>query len=80
MMSKNVKQYLISCPTLVLRYVSLNILSEKTLTVRNCLVLMFDFEKASQRIKDSGCYQGRKIQGVKGSCLSMDNLRANNQN
>ena len=34
--SKNVKQYLISCPTLVLRYISLNILSEKTFTVRNC--------------------------------------------
>ena len=27
-MSKNVKQYLISCPTLVLRYISLNILSQ----------------------------------------------------
>ena len=34
-MSKNVRQYLISCPTLVLRYISLNILSEKTFTVRN---------------------------------------------
>ena len=32
-MSKNVKHYLISCPTLVLR---LNILSEKTITVRQC--------------------------------------------
>ena len=36
-MSKNVKQYLISCPTLVLRYISLNILSEKPFTVRNCV-------------------------------------------
>ena len=35
-MSKNVKQYLMSCPTLVLRYINLNILSEKTFTVRNC--------------------------------------------
>ena len=33
-MSKNVKQYLISCPTLVLRYVSLNILSKKAFTLR----------------------------------------------
>ena len=39
---------------------------------------MFDFEEASQRIKDSGFCQGGKIQGVKGSCLSMDNLRTNN--
>ena len=60
-MSKNVKQYLISCPTLVLRYISLNILSKKTFTVRNC----FSF----------GWCQGGKIQGVKGSCLSMDNLK-----
>ena len=44
MMSKNVKQHLISCPTLMLRYVSLNILSEKK---GNVLVLMFDFEEAS---------------------------------
>ena len=35
-MSNNVKQYLISCPTLVSRYVSLNILSEKAFTVREC--------------------------------------------
>ena len=35
-MSKNVKQYLTSCPTLVLRYISLNILPEKTFTVKNC--------------------------------------------
>ena len=34
--SKNVKQYLISCPASLLRYVSLNSLSEKTFTVRNC--------------------------------------------
>ena len=34
--SKNVKQYLISCPALLLRYVSFNSLSEKTFTVRNC--------------------------------------------
>ena len=46
-MSKNVKQYLISCPTLVSRYVSLNILSKKAFTLRECLVLMFDFEEAS---------------------------------
>ena len=39
---------------------------------------MFDFGEASQRIKDSGCSQGGKIQGVKGSCLNMDNLRTNN--
>ena len=36
-MSENVKQYLIACPTLVSRYnVSLNILSEKTFTKRKC--------------------------------------------
>ena len=35
-MSKNVKQYLISCPTLVSRYVSLNILSKKAFTLREC--------------------------------------------
>ena len=47
-MSESVKQYLISCPTLVSRYVSLNIFSEKKFTVRKCLiVLMFDFEEAS---------------------------------
>ena len=34
--SKNVTQYLISYPALLLRYVSLNSLSEKTFTVRNC--------------------------------------------
>ena len=33
-MSKNVKQYLVSCPTLVSRYVSFNILFEKTFTVK----------------------------------------------
>ena len=33
-MSENVKQYLISCPPLVSKYVSLNILSEKTPTVK----------------------------------------------
>ena len=35
-MTKNVKQYLISCPTSALRYISWNILSEKTFTVWNC--------------------------------------------
>ena len=34
--SKNVKQYLISCPALLLRYVSLNSFSEKTFSVKNC--------------------------------------------
>ena len=33
---KNVKQYLTSFPTLVSRYVSLDILSEKTFTVGQC--------------------------------------------
>ena len=45
MISENVTQYLISCPPLVLGYVSLNILSEKTSTVRSVLVLMFEFEE-----------------------------------
>ena len=35
-LSKNVKQCSISCRTLVARYVSLNILSEETFTVRQC--------------------------------------------
>ena len=38
---------------------------------------MFDFKEAIQRIKDSGCCQVGKIQGVKSSSLSMDNLRTN---
>ena len=35
-MSKNVKQFFISCPTLVSRYVNLNILSKKAFTVWEC--------------------------------------------
>ena len=46
-MSKNVKQYLISCSILVSRYVNVNILSEKHSRQGNILVLLFDFEEAS---------------------------------
>ena len=74
-MSKNVKQYLISCPTLVLRYISLNILSQKTFTLRNCCSPHVRLWGDQSKNKDSGCCQGGKIQGVKGSCLSMDNLK-----
>ena len=78
MMSKNVKQYPISCSTLVLKYVSLNILSEKTFTVRDCFSPHVRLSGGQSKKKDPGCCQGGKIQGVKCSCLSMDDLRTNN--
>ena len=59
------KQYLIPCHTLVSRYVSLNILSEKAFTVREC----FSPHVRPVKNKDSNCCQSGKIQGVKGSCL-----------
>ena len=77
-MSKNVKHYLISCPTLVSRYVSLNILSKKTFAVRECFSPHVRLSGGQLKNKDSNCCQGEKIQGVKGSCLRIVNLRTNN--
>ena len=75
-MNENVKQYSISCPTLVSRYVSLNILSEKTFTVRKCVFISHVRLRGGQlKNKDSVCCQARKMKGIKCSCLSMDNLK-----
>ena len=79
-MSKNVKRYLISCPTLVSRYVSLNILSEKTFTVRGCFSPHASTLRRPVNNKDSKCCQGGKIQGVKGSCLRIVNLKNKDSN
>ena len=53
----------------------MNILSEKTFTVRNCFSPHVRLWGGQLKIKDSGCCQGGKIQGVKSYRLNMDNLK-----